>query len=130
MIAIDVSMTAENNKEFIFENTIPIVSQSRDNVCNFFKNCIDQNIVLNAAVDIEDLDLSKKTTRYFATTVENARAFQTAFEDMSAEFSMKKMWTNHGFTDIEFVQYEIDFEQQYDVYELVSANGNIWSLEY
>ena len=130
MIAIDVTMTTKNNNEFIFENVIPIVSQSRDNVYNFFKNCIDQNILLNAAVDIETGDLSKKTTRYFSTTVENAQAFQTAFEDESAEFSMKKMWTNHGFSNIEFVQHEIDFEQEYNVYELVSENGDIWSLEF
>jgi hypothetical protein len=130
MIAIDVTMTTKDKTQFnVFEDAWPIASQSRDNVYNFFKNCIDQNIVLNAAVDVEIEDLSKKITRYFATTVENARAFQTAFEDVSAEFSMKKMWTDHGF-DISVEQHEVDFEQEYDVYDLISADGNIWGVDF
>jgi hypothetical protein len=128
MIAIDVTMTAGNNEEFIFENTIPIVSQSRDKVYDFFKNCIDKNLVINAIVGTVD-DLSKNKTRYFSTTIENAQAFQSAFEDMSAEFSIKKMWSQHGYT-IEFEQHEINFDNEDGLCELISPDGDIWSIEY
>jgi hypothetical protein len=129
MIAIDVIMTAKNNEDLIVKDTMPIVSQSRDKVYDFFKNCIDKNLVINAVVGIDVDDLSKNKTRYFSTTVENAQAFQSAFEDMSTDFSIKKMWDQYGFT-IEFEQHEINFDNESDLCELISPNGEIWSIEY
>jgi hypothetical protein len=122
-------MTAKNNEDLIVKDTMPIVSQSRDKVYDFFKNCIDKNLVINAVVGIDVDDLSKNKTRYFSTTVENAQAFQSAFEDMSTDFSIKKMWDQYGFT-IEFEQHEINFDNESDLCELISPNGEIWSIEY
>jgi hypothetical protein len=127
MIAIDVTMVTKNQEIFNVEEAMFVVTQSYENIHNFFKNCIDQNIILNATVNVlADNDFTN-ITRYFATTVENAQAFQTAFADMSAEFSMKKMWDENGF-DISFEQYEINFDNEIEVSDLIGSNGEIWDV--
>jgi hypothetical protein len=130
MIAIDVVMTKKDKTPFdILEDGLPVVTQSRENIYNFFENCIDQNLVLNATYDIMNDTQMENKTRYFSTTVENAQAFQNAFTDMSADFSMKKMWDEHGF-DISVEQHEVDFDKEYDVYDLISADGDIWATSF
>jgi hypothetical protein len=130
MIAIDVIMTTKDKTSFdVLQDVLPLVTQSRENIYNFFKNCIDQNLVLNATYDIVNEALTENKTRYFSSTVENAQAFQNAFTDMSADFSMKKMWDEHGF-DIYVEQHEVDFDKEYDVYDLISPDGDIWSTEF
>ena len=130
MIAIDVIMTTKDKTSFdVLQDALPLVTQSRENIYNFFKNCIDQNLVLNATYDIVNEALTENKTRYFSSTVENAQAFQNAFTDMSADFSMKKMWDEHGF-DISVEQHEIDFDKEYDVNDLINPDGNIWSTEF
>jgi hypothetical protein len=130
MIAIDVIMTTKDKTQFnVLEDAFPIVTQSRENIYNFFKNCIDQNLVLNATYDIANDALTENKTRYFSTTVENAQAFQNAFTDMTADFSMKKMWDENGF-DISVEQHEVDFDKEYDVYDLISADGDIWATSF
>jgi hypothetical protein len=130
MIAIDVIMTTKDKTQFnVLEDAFPIVTQSRENIYNFFENCIDQNLVLNATYDIANETLTENKTRYFSTTVENAQAFQNAFTDMSADFSLKKMWDEHGF-DISVEQHEVDFDKEYDVYDLISADGDIWATSF
>ena len=129
MIAIDVTMVTKNNEDFFVKDTIPIVSQSRDEVYDFFKNCIDKNLVINAVADIDVDDLSKNKTRYFSTTIENAQAFQNAFTDMAVDFSMKKMWDENGF-DISIEQHEVDFDNESDLCELISPNGDIWATSF
>ena len=129
MIAIDVTMVTKNNEDFFVKDTIPIVSQSRDEVYDFFKNCIGKNLVINAIADIDVADLSKNKTRYFSTTIENAQAFQNAFTDMAVDFSMKKMWDENGF-DISIEQHEVDFDNESDLCELISPNGDIWATSF
>ena len=126
MIAIDVIMATKNKTPFdVLVDALPLVTQSRKNIFDFFQNCIDQNLVLNATMDIPNDTLIENTTRYYATTVENAQTFQNAFADMSAEFSMKKMWDEIGF-DISFEQHEVDFDKEYNVNELINLDGHIW----
>ena len=129
MIAIDVTMVTKNNEDFFVKDTIPIVSQSRDEVYDFFKNCIDKNLVIKAVADIDVDDLSKNKTRYFSTTIENAQAFQNAFTDMAVDFSMRKMWDENGF-DISIEQHEVDFDNESDLCELISPNGDIWATSF
>ena len=130
MIAIDVIMTTTNKTSFnVLQDALPVVAQSRENIYNFFKNCIDQNLVLNATYDIVNEALTENKTRYFSTTVENAQAFQNAFTDMSADFSMKKMWDEHGF-DISVEQHEIDFDTVGDSVELIGSQGEIWGQKF
>ena len=130
MIAIDVIMTKKDKTPFdVLEDGFPAVTQSRENIYNFFENCINQNLVLNATSDILNETLTENKTRYFSTTVDNAQAFQNAFTDMSADFSLKKMWDEHGF-DISVEQHEVDFDNEYDISDLISPDGTIWSTQF
>ena len=121
MIAIDVIMKRKNNEEFDDDYTIPIASKYYHNVYSFFKNCIDQNIVLNAVCHPDYTH-----TRYYATSIENALSFQNAFTDTSAEFSIKNMWEENGF-DISLSQNEIDFDtESWEIVKLIEPTGQIW----
>ena len=130
MIAIDVTMSKKDKTPFdSLVDAKPLVSQSHKNIFDFFQNCIDQNLVLNATYDIVNEALTENKTRYFSTTVENAQSFQNAFTDMSADFSMKKMWDEHGF-DISVEQHEIDFDTVGDSVELIGSQGEIWGQKF
>jgi hypothetical protein len=85
--------------------------------------------VLNASCNISQDTKINDITRYFATTIENAQTFQNAFADMSAEFSMKKMWDEVGF-DISFEQHEVDFDKELGVMDLISSDGRIWATQF
>ena len=130
MIAIDVTMTPGTGCDFYsFDLPIEIVQESYQNVYDFLKSYIDQNIILNLTVDDNDEDALKFNTRYFATTIENAQAFEQAFSDMTAEFSMKKLW-NHNKFDISIECHEIDFETATNTQELIGPYGEIWGVEF
>ena len=130
MITIDVTMTKKDKTPFnSLVDALPLVSQSHKNIFDFFQNCIDQNLVLNASrIIFKDIQIDD-TTRYYATTIENAQTFQNAFADMSAEFSMKKMWDEIGF-DISFEQHEVDFDDELGVMDLINSDGRIWDTEF
>ena len=126
MIAIDVTMTPKTDRESLtIEDSFPIAEQWYFDIHKFFKSCIDQNMILN----ITDDNPAQNVTRYFATTIENAQMFQQAFSDMSAEFSMKKMWDQSGF-DITFKQQEIEFDTIDSVVDLIGPYGEIWGVEF
>ena len=125
MIAIDVMLTTEKYQNITFSDVLNYITEP-SKVHNFFQDCIDKNVMLNA-FEIIDTPNVIITTRYFATTVENAEIFQNAFADMSTEFSMKKMWNEQGF-DISFEQHEIDFDQSYSVFDLITSHGEVRSL--
>jgi hypothetical protein len=130
MIAIDVTMSKKDKTPFdSLVDAKPLVSQSHKNIFDFFQNCIDQNLVLNASCNISQDTQINDITRYFATTIENAQTFQNAFADMSAEFSMKKMWDEVGF-DISFEQHEVDFDKELGVMDLISSDGRIWAAQF
>jgi hypothetical protein len=130
MIAIDVTMSKKDKTPFdSLVDAKPLVSQSHKNIFDFFQNCIDQNLVLNASCNISQDTKINDITRYFATTIENAQTFQNAFADMSAEFSMKKMWDEVGF-DISFEQHEVDFDKELGVMDLISSDGRIWAAQF
>jgi hypothetical protein len=130
MIAIDVTMSKKDKTPFnSLVDASPLISQSHKNIFDFFQNCIDQNLVLNASCNISQDTQINDITRYFATTIENAQTFQNAFADMSAEFSMKKMWDEVGF-DISFEQHEVDFDKELGVMDLISSDGRIWAAQF
>jgi hypothetical protein len=129
MIQIEVSMMPGAGCNFFnFDTAVELVQESYQNVYDFFKNQIDQNIILNLTGNVEE-DTSKYVTRYFATTISDAQAFEQAFSDMSVEFSMKKFWNHHG-VDISIECNEIDFDTITDAGELIGANGEIWDTEF
>ena len=129
MIAIDVTMSTKNNEDLIVDDTVVLIEESYQNVYDFFKNCIDQNVLLNITVDVPIEESSTVITRYFATTKENAQTFEQAFSDMTAEFSMKKFWDYHGF-NISVSHHEIDFDTVDDTFELVGSQGQVWGIPF
>lgn len=130
MIAIDVTMTLkEINFDFNVDDTVVLIEQSYQNVYDFFQRCLARNLLLNATVNMPTDDTSSAITRYFATTNENALAFEQVFSDMSAEFSMKKFWDQHGF-NISIAHSEIDFDTVNDTVELIGTFGEIWGIEF
>ena len=110
MIQIDVTMSIRSGGVAThIDDSEKAATQMSAEIYAFFKSCIDQNLILNAMfVDDAGVPLSN-ITKYFSTTAENAQAFETAFSDMNAEFSMKKMWDQNGF-DISIVTSEIEFD--------------------
>lgn len=95
-------------------------------IYNFFKDCIDKNLILNT-VNISRIEsTSQSITRYYATTSENAQAFQDAFTNMDADFSMKKLWAENEF-NVLLTQSEIDFELVEDNIELIDQDDRLWS---
>ena len=124
MIAIDVAMTPKNIADIIDRDIlIQMIVPSYQHIYDFFKNCIDQNVLLNVAAVSEEPSVT--VTTYFATTIENAQAFEQVFSDMSAEFSIKKFWSQHDF-DISISHNEIDFDTVDDTFELIGPQGEIW----
>jgi hypothetical protein len=124
MIAIDVAMTPKNIADIIDRDIIiQMIVPSYQHIYDFFKNCIDQNVLLNVAAVSEEPSVN--VTTYFATTIENAQAFEQVFSDMSAEFSIKKFWSQHDF-DISISHHEIDFDTVDDTFELIGPRGEIW----
>jgi hypothetical protein len=133
MIAIDVTLSLRDTEPTLVtgidksewdrsEQMIPYYTQMRD----FFQACIDQNLILNACIgDVQVTTARYEKGRYFATTAEKAQEFVTKFCDMSAEFSMKKMWDQYGF-DVSVEQHEIDFDEQPLPFEIIPADGDLF----
>jgi hypothetical protein len=116
----EVSTGINYTKEFL--------NESYTQLYDFFKDCIDRNLVINA-VDL-DADSSVDWTNYYSTTLENAQAFQQVFEDMNADFSLKKFWDRCGF-DMSTSITEIDFDNVDHVFSLIDEDtGEIWSVAF
>jgi hypothetical protein len=133
MIAIDVTSTikAGSANTSVWDD-VPIIQNSYNDFCNFFQNCINQNLILNAAIINADPPESAVTSpaRYFATTLENAQAFQAAFLDRSTPFSMIKCWEDHGW-DISIALTEVDFDTAtVGAVEIIGTFGELWGIEY
>ena len=104
------------------------LNQSYTDLFSFFKQCIDQNLVINL-VKLE-ADSSVDWTNYYSTSLENAQAFQQAVEDMDAEFSLKKLWDSCGF-DMHIVVTEINFDDVDEAFDLLNEHtGEIWSVSF
>ena len=138
MIAIDVIMTRESDvspvEETLFQKVQgpigrPEIGPHSQEIYNFFKNCIDQQFILNTVCIEASEDQTKSISRYFSTTSENAQAFLDLFLDMSAEFSIKKIWGQYGMK-LSTTQSEIDFDFVEDNFDLIGENGEIWSVKY
>ena len=147
MIAIDVTLTSDADPSSEIDTTFRPVPKATapdeffeflkpnsQKIENLFKNCIDQQLVLNTTwigIPVDELVVipSNYVTRYYATTPENAQAFLDVFLDMSADFSIKKMWSQYGLK-ILINQYEIDFDLVEDNFDLIGEDGKIWGVDF
>lgn len=136
MIAIDVTMTLRDSIPTpTFEFGQPEWDRTAQlqvyyhEIRNFMQECIDQNLILDACIgDVSVTTARCDKGRYFSTTPEKAQQFVDKFCDMSAEFSMKKMWDQYGY-DIVIEQSEIDFDTQPMPYQIIPSTGDLWSYQ-
>lgn len=128
MIAIDVTMfpigvDASVGQEY----TMPFVSKEYTAIVAFFQNCIEQSIILNL-VDYEQF-YDHDVTIYFSPDMEKAQLFEQKFQDLTAEFSMKKLWNQVGL-DTSIAFREIDFDTLKSVTELINPDLSqmLWGI--
>jgi hypothetical protein len=109
MIQIDVTMVPTIDS---VENSLECHAQFIDlqyrEIAAFFQDCLDQNLILNLTDNAMAADQSDITT-YYSTTMENAQTFEQKFQDLSADFSMRKFWNQSGFETTISIK-EIDFD--------------------
>lgn len=128
MIAIDVTMfpigvDASVRQEY----TMPLVNKEYISISTFFQSCIDQSIIINLSQH-EEFDNYDVTT-YFSPDMEKAQLFQQKFQDLTAEFSMKKLWNQVGL-DTSIAFRNVDFDALDLTFELINQNfSQIWGLE-
>ena len=126
MIAIDVTMvpTAPGG-DVTFDSTHEFFNVSYHEIIAFFKECIDQNLVINT-VNLDDHQTTEKdVSRYYSISLENAQEFQRRWEDDTRVFSMKKLHDEAG-CQVSFSTSEIDFDSVHNTVEIVAVNNNLW----
>jgi len=136
MIAIDVTMAL---RDLVPTPTFEVGQPEWDRTAqmqvyyheirNFMQQCIDQNLILDAHLGNVSVTTARyDKCRYFSTTAENAQQFVDKFCDMSAEFSMKKMWDQYEY-DVSVEQSEIDFDTQPMPYQIIPSNGDLFQYQ-
>ena len=137
MIQIDVTMTATNEQ---IENSLvyqaDFVNSNFNKVFAFFQDCVDQGFVLNFIDNVQDQNID--VTTYYSISMENAQAFEQRFQDLSSEFSIRKMWNSAGL-ETTFSMKEIDFNyvedpthaEAFKKTALIDAeNSTIWGTRF
>lgn len=137
MIVIDVTMTAKNEQ---IENSLvyqaDFVNSNFKKVFAFFQDCVDQSLILNFVDNVQDKNTD--VTTYYSISMENAQAFEQRFQDLSSEFSIRKMWNSAGLETTVSMK-EIDFNYVEDPTHpeafkktvLVDAeNSTIWGIQF
>ena len=127
MIAIEVTMVpvgagASTQDEY----TIPLIIKEHAKIMAFFQDCVDQSLILNLFTD-EKID-TKTVTTYFSLDMEKALLFEQKFQNVTAEFSMKKFW-NQSDLDTTVVFREIHLDQVTNTLQLVNQElDTIWGV--
>lgn len=137
MIAITVSMIPINDQtNNSLEYHADFVNANVDKIIAFFKNCIDQDLVLNFIDNVQEANTD--ITTYYSISMENAQEFERKFQDLSAEFSLRKLWNEAGI-EVSFSMKEIDFNYVEDPTHsealkkdvlLNEENSIIWGIKF
>jgi hypothetical protein len=127
MIAIDVTMVPVGADAHIQdEYTIPLIIKEHDKIMAFFQDCVDQLLIVNLFTD-KKFD-QKSVTTYFSLDMEKALLFEQKFQNVTAEFSMKKFW-NQSDLDTTIAFREINLDQVTDTLKLVNQElCTIWGV--
>ena len=107
MIQIDVSMTPTNDQiNNSLEYHANFINSNVDKIFAFFRNCVDQDLILNFIDNVQNANTD--ITTYYSISMENAQEFERRFQDLSSEFSLRQMW-NSAELDTTISMKEIDF---------------------
>jgi hypothetical protein len=141
MIQIDVTMVPTiDSVENSFECHVQFINLRYREIFAFFQDCLDQNLILNLTdyvLENDQTDQSDRTT-YYSTTMENAQAFEQKFQDLTADFSMRKFWNQAGFETTTSIK-EIDFnsvgyltapDTQVKVQVVNTDHSEIWGISF
>jgi len=79
------------------EHQFTVMNANYAEVSDFLQSCVDQNFIVNLVNNIIDEQNNATITSYYSTTLENATLFEQKFQDLSAEFSMRKLWNSHEY---------------------------------
>jgi len=95
-----------------------------DQVLNFWNECINENLVLNLCV--VDPDTWPDISTYYSISEETAQSFVDKFQNLEADFSMRKFWSLAHF-DTEASIDTCDFENAW-ADPIVNEDGTVlWS---
>jgi hypothetical protein len=127
MIAIDVTMFPVGTDANVGQDyTMPFVNKEYKAIFAFFQDCVDQSLILNV-IEHEEFFNSTVTT-YFSPNMEKAQLFEQKFQDLTAEFSMRKFW-NQSELDTTTAFREVDFDLVWNTFELVNQEFlEIWGF--
>jgi hypothetical protein len=138
VIQIDVTMVPTiDSVENSLECHARFIDLQYREIFAFFQDCLDQNLILNLTDYVLEDEQSDITT-YYSTTMENAQAFEQKFQDLAADFSMRKFWNQSGFETTTSIK-EIDFNLVEDPtapdaqvkVQVVDANhSEIWGIPF
>ena len=136
MIQIDVTM--QITKEYtgdILTLQLEHVDANYAKVFSFFEQCVNQELVLNFIDKARDGETD--ITSYFSLSKENAQIFEQRFQDLSAEFSMRKLWNEKGFETSITIK-EVEFNLTEDPNNTIQRLGTlidkdektIWGIDF
>jgi len=95
-----------------------------DPIVNFWNECINENLILNLCV--VNADTWPDVSIYYSISEEAAQAFVDKFQNLEADFSMRKFWSLIHF-DTQASINTCDFENVWAV-PIVSEDGTVlWS---
>jgi hypothetical protein len=131
MIAISIT-SIENFSELSLNDEgqleIAHVTKNYDKIASFFRECIDQNLILNCW---QHADNTQGTSIYYSTDWDTAKLFEQKCQDTLSEFSLKKFWKEIDI-DISISMEEIDFSTTDLMVEnldlLNESDRMIWNL--
>jgi hypothetical protein len=128
MIAIDVTIEpVTTGIDATFDSTQEFINASHSEIAAFFRECIDENLVLNTLNIDPNATAEKDVTRYYSISLENAQEFQRRWEDSTRTFSMKQFWNNAGYNvSLSTVEINFDTVTDTDTIEIVSEHGELW----
>lgn len=116
------------------ENFIKFCLTTHPDIFDFFVDCLDQNLILNT-VHWTPVDWYHPVhpwiyslARYYAVDMPKAEQFRKKFQDLSADFSIKKYWYQNKF-DITCDLSEVDFSQETPEFEIINKEtGALWDI--
>jgi hypothetical protein len=95
-----------------------------DEVINWWNGCIEENLILNLCV--MSVDEWPDISIYYSISAEAAQTFADRFQNLEADFSMRKLWNLVHF-DTEISINTCDFEDTWADPILSENNTLLWS---
>jgi hypothetical protein len=113
-----------------------LTSDGDENLYNFFKDCVNQNLIKNLFLWVPyelPVMLNWGLIRYYSDDLSTATLVKEKFEDMNANFSVKKFWNqmNFEFACVDPKEIVFDEEPSDSFFPVIDLDGNgIWAFDF